>query len=62
VRGVVMTPWPEHPTPMESSNLATVEAFGDVRVTTLPRIADFTPQSLAAAGELLPIDAWLGDP
>jgi dethiobiotin synthetase len=62
VRGVVMTPWPQQPTPMESSNLATVEAFGDVRVTGLPRIADFTPQSLAAAGELLPIDDWLGDP
>jgi dethiobiotin synthetase len=62
VRGVVMTPWPQQPTPMESSNLATVEAFGDVRVSGLPRLADFSPQSLAAAGELLPIDAWLGDP
>jgi dethiobiotin synthetase len=62
VRGVVMTPWPQHPTSMESSNLATVEAFGDVRVTGLPHIADFSPPSLAAAGELLPIDDWLGDP
>jgi len=59
VRGVVMTPWPQHPTPMESSNLATVEAFGDVRVTGLPHITDFSPASLAAAGELLPIDDWL---
>jgi dethiobiotin synthetase len=62
VRGVVMTPWPQRPTPMESSNLATVEAFGDVRVTGLPRLADFSPQSLAAAGELLPIDDWLSLP
>ena len=61
VRGVVMTPWPQHPTPMESSNLATVEAFGDVRVTGLPRILDFSSQSLAAAGELLPIDDWLDE-
>jgi dethiobiotin synthetase len=60
VRGVVMTPWPHQPTPMESSNLATVEAFGDVRVTGLPHIADFSPESLAAAGELLPIYDWLG--
>jgi dethiobiotin synthetase len=62
VRGVVITPWPEAPTVMERSNLATIEAFGDIRVTTLPRLADFTPESLAAAGELMPIDGWLGDP
>ena len=54
-----MTPWPQQPTPMESSNLATVEAFGDVRVTGLPPITDFSPTMLAAAGELLPIDDWL---
>ena len=57
-----MTPWPQQPTPMESSNRATVEAFGDVRVTGLPRLTDFSPQSLAAAGELLPIDDWLAGP
>jgi dethiobiotin synthetase len=62
VRGVVMTPWPEAPTAMEESNRATVEAFGDVRVTGLPRLADFSPPALAAAGALLPIDDWLGDP
>jgi dethiobiotin synthetase len=61
VRGVVMTPWPQQPTPMESSNLASVEAFGDVRVTGLPHLADFSSQSLAAAGELLPIDDWLDE-
>ena len=62
VRGVVMTPWPEQPTPMQSSNLATIEAFGDVRVTGLPHLADFSPETLAAAGELLPIDGWLDAP
>lgn len=61
VRGVVMTPWPQAPTPMQSSNLTTVEAFGDVRVTSLPHLTDFSPPSLAAAGELLPIDDWLGE-
>ena len=61
VRGVVMTPWAEQPTPMESSNLATVEAFGDVRVTGLPHLTDFSPATLAAAGELLPIDDWLAE-
>jgi dethiobiotin synthetase len=61
VRGVVMTPWPRQPTPMESSNLATVEAFGDVRVTGLPHLVDFSPPTLAAAGELLPIDDWLDE-
>jgi dethiobiotin synthetase len=62
VRGVVMTPWPTQPTPMESSNLATVEAFGDVRVTGLPHLSGFSPPSLATAGELLPIDDWLAEP
>jgi dethiobiotin synthetase len=62
VRGVVMTPWPDAPTTMEFSNRATVEAFGDVRVATLPHLTDFSPETLAAAGELLPIDDWLGDP
>jgi dethiobiotin synthetase len=61
VRGVVMTPWPDAPTAMQSSNLATIEALGDVRVATLPQLADFSPQTLAAAGERLPIDVWLTD-
>lgn len=60
VRGVVMTPWPQAPTAMQRSNRATIEALGDVRVAELPHLADFSPQSLAAAGEMLPIDGWLG--
>jgi dethiobiotin synthetase len=62
VRGVVMTPWPQEPNPMERSNRATIEVLGDVPVAGLPHITDFSPQSLATAGELLPIDDWLGDP
>jgi dethiobiotin synthetase len=62
VRGVVMTPWPDAPSAMQSSNRASVEAFGDVRVAVLPHLTDFSPETLATAGELLPIDDWLGDP
>jgi dethiobiotin synthetase len=62
VRGVVMTPWPDAPTAMQRSNRTTIEVLGDVRVAGLPQLADFSPQTLAAAGELLPIDDWLGDP
>jgi dethiobiotin synthetase len=61
VRGVVMTPWPQAPTAMQRSNRATVEVLGDIRVADLPHIADFSPQRLAEAGELLPIDDWLDD-
>ena len=56
VAGVVMTPWPEEPTPMERSNRATVEQLGRVAVSGLPRT---TPDALAAAGAGLPLDDWL---
>jgi dethiobiotin synthetase len=62
VRGVVITPWPQAPTAMQRSNRATIEALGEIAVAALPRLADFSAASLAAAGELLPIDDWLGDP
>jgi dethiobiotin synthetase len=56
VSGVVMTPWPDVPTPIELSNRTTVERLAAVPVSGLPR-AD--PSSLAAAGRMLPLDAWL---
>jgi dethiobiotin synthetase len=62
VRGVVITPWPEAPSAMQRSNRTTIEALGEVPVAALPRLASFSTADLAAAGELLPIDAWLGDP
>ncbi len=62
VRGVVMTPWPQEPNTMERSNRATIEVLGDVPVAGLPQLADFSVPTLAAAGELLPIDDWLGHP
>jgi dethiobiotin synthetase len=56
VAGVVMTPWPDDPEPIERSNRETVERLGGVRVSGLPH-ADV--ESLAAAGERLPLDDWL---
>jgi dethiobiotin synthetase len=56
VAGVVMTPWPEDPAPMQRSNRATVEQLGDVRVTGL---AHTTKERLAEAGARLPVDDWL---
>ncbi|HMA27271.1 MAG TPA: dethiobiotin synthase [Solirubrobacterales bacterium] len=38
VAAVVLTPWPEEPSPMERSNLETIEALGSVAVETLPRL------------------------
>ena len=57
--GVVMTPWPEAPSPVERSNRATVERLARVPVAGLPPT---DPGSLAAAGATLPLDDWLGSP
>ena len=59
VRGVVLTPWPETPSPMERSNRATIAALGDVTVSTLPRAGALAPDVLAVAGAALPVDRWL---
>ena len=56
VAGVVMTPWPEEPTPMERSNRATVEQLGRVAVSGLKRTKT---DGLAEAGAALPLDDWL---
>jgi dethiobiotin synthetase len=56
VAGVVMTPWPAAPEPIELSNRATVERLGDVPVSGLPPT---DPASLAQAGAGLPLDDWL---
>jgi dethiobiotin synthetase len=54
--GVVMTPWPHEPSPIELSNRATIERLGGVEVSGLPPT---DPGSLASAGECLPLDDWL---
>jgi dethiobiotin synthetase len=56
VAGIVMTPWPEHPEPIERSNWATIERLSGVPVSGLPPT---TPPKLAAAGDTLPLDSWL---
>jgi dethiobiotin synthetase len=45
IRGVVMTPWPEHPGAIERSNRETVAALGRVPVETLPRLELDRPES-----------------
>jgi dethiobiotin synthetase len=38
VERVVLTPWPDSPSPIEKSNRETIEALGEVRVLTLQQI------------------------
>jgi dethiobiotin synthetase len=56
VAGVVMTPWPDDPEPIERSNRATVERLGRVRFSGLPST---NPESLAEAASVLPLEEWL---
>jgi dethiobiotin synthetase len=56
VAGVVMTPWPDTPEPIELSNRATVERLGGAPVSGLPPT---DTGSLASAGSHLPLDEWL---
>jgi dethiobiotin synthetase len=58
VAGVVMTPWPAAPSPMEASNRESVAGFGAVDVEGLPQT---TPDTLAEAAAALPLDSWLGE-
>jgi dethiobiotin synthetase len=55
VAGVVMTPWPAAPEPIELSNRETIEGLAGVAVAGLPPT---DPHSLAEAGEQLPIRDW----
>ncbi len=45
VAAVVLTPWPDEPSPIEESNLETVAALGEVEVETLPRLDLSAPNS-----------------
>jgi dethiobiotin synthetase len=56
VAGIVLTPWPGEPEPIERSNRATVERLAGVAVSGLQPTA---PDELAAAGAALPLDDWL---
>jgi dethiobiotin synthetase len=56
VVGVVMTPWPAAPEPIELSNRATIERLAGVPVAALPPT---DPDSLGEAGSHLPVADWL---
>jgi dethiobiotin synthetase len=56
VAGVVLTPWPDRPQPIEESNRATIERLGAVAVSGLPPAS---PATLADAGAHLPLADWL---
>jgi len=56
VAGVVLTPWPSEPEPIELSNRATVERLSGVPVGGLPPT---NLRSLAEAGAGLPLHDWL---
>lgn len=58
VADVVLTPWPAEPSPMERSNRETIARAGRAVVAGLPPTGP-EPEALAAAGERLPLDAWL---
>jgi dethiobiotin synthetase len=54
--GIVLTPWSEHPEPIERSNRATIERLSGTPVSGL---APTTQETLAATGAALPLDDWL---
>ncbi len=47
------------PSEIERSNRQTIERLGDVEVSTLPVVARGEPELLSAAGQELPLSAWL---
>jgi dethiobiotin synthetase len=62
VRGVVLTPWPAEPSPMERSNRETIARLGAVQVETLGRVREADSAELARAAGALPWQQWLGQP
>ncbi len=59
VAGIVMTPWPAHPSAAEVSNRDTVARLTGAEVSTL---AHTSPRELARAGASLPLGSWLSPP
>lgn len=57
VRGVVLTPWPAEPTPMQHSNRETIAHTGEVEVATLPRV-DMGRIALGPRPQL-PVERWV---
>jgi dethiobiotin synthetase len=59
VAGVVVTPWPDDPTPMQRSNANSIQVMGEVDVATFAPLTSFATEELARAGRTLPYDRWL---
>jgi dethiobiotin synthetase len=51
VIAVVLTPWPENPSPIEESNRETIAALGAVDIEILPRLDLATPGTWPSSGE-----------
>ncbi|HEY2180187.1 MAG TPA: dethiobiotin synthase [Solirubrobacteraceae bacterium] len=60
VRAVVLTPWPEQPSRLESYNRETMARLGVVEVEVLARAASPEIDELARVGGALPWRRWLG--
>jgi dethiobiotin synthetase len=59
VRAVVLTPWPQEPSAIESSNRETIARMGEIEVLGLNPIANPARTELAQAGAELPWRQWL---
>jgi dethiobiotin synthetase len=60
VHAVVLTPWPEHPSRLESYNRETIARLGRVEVEVLARAESAEIGELARVGDALPWRRWLG--
>jgi dethiobiotin synthetase len=58
VCAVVLTPWPDRPSAMHSSNAEAIRRLGRVEVAALPEVGIEVAQ-LALAGATLPYERWL---
>jgi len=56
IAGVVLTPWPIQPGPLERSNREAISTLGEIAVETLPVAA---PATIGAEGSRLPTARWL---
>ncbi|HEX3452009.1 MAG TPA: AAA family ATPase, partial [Solirubrobacteraceae bacterium] len=60
VHAVVLTPWPEQPSRLESYNRETIARLGVVDVEVLGRAASAEIDELARVGGALPWRRWVG--
>jgi dethiobiotin synthetase len=57
--GVVLTPWPSDPGPVQRSNRQTIGVLGQIEVAPLRRLARADASALAEAGAALPLGRWI---